>query len=76
MASDKHFRIQNMNKLATLRKRAKMTQTQLGEKTGLSRQAIIAIENGHNLPSLKHALKISRIFDETVDSLFGDEEYR
>jgi putative transcriptional regulator len=47
-----------------------MTQQQLAEKAGVSRQTIIAIEKGAFNPSVKLALKLSKILNTTVESLF------
>jgi putative transcriptional regulator len=51
-----------------------MTQQQLAEKVGVTRQTIIAIEKGSFNPSVKLALKLSKILSETVESLFSLEE--
>jgi putative transcriptional regulator len=40
----------------------------------VSRQAINAIENGKHDPSLSLAFAIARLFGETVDSIFDQEE--
>ncbi len=47
-----------------------MTQEQLAEKVGVSRQTIISIEKGNYTPSVLLALKIAHIFDTSVESLF------
>jgi putative transcriptional regulator len=51
-----------------------MTQQQLAEKTGVTRQTIIAIEKGAFNPSVKLALKLSKILNTNVESLFSLEE--
>jgi putative transcriptional regulator len=51
-----------------------MTQQQLAEKTGVTRQTIIAIEKGSFNPSVKLALKLSKILNEKVENLFFLEE--
>jgi len=50
---------------------AGMTQQQLAEKVGVSRQTIIAIESGRYSPSLEVALKIARAFDQPADAVFA-----
>ena len=60
--------------LRVCRTEAALSQQQLGEQVGLSRQTIIAIENGQSQPSLKHAVRLARIFGKTVESLFGKEK--
>ncbi len=47
-----------------------MTQQQLAEKTGVTRQTIIAIEANRYSPSLALAFKIARIFDVTIEEVF------
>ena len=64
------------SELRIKRKQAGLSQQQLGEKVGLSRQAIIAIENGHTQPSLKHAMQLARTLGVTVENLFGKENPR
>lgn len=47
-----------------------MTQQQLAEAVGVTRQTIIAIESGRYSPSLEVALRIARIFDRSVEDIF------
>ena len=47
-----------------------MTQQQLADKVGVTRQTIIAIEKGNYSPSLELAFKIAQVFDSTVDDVF------
>ena len=47
-----------------------ITQQQLAEAVGVSRQTIVAIENNRFLPSTPLALKISRYFGKPVESIF------
>ncbi len=51
-----------------------MTQQQLAEAVGVSRQTIHAIENGRFVPSTVLALKIARLFAKPVEELFLLEE--
>ncbi|MDA3900928.1 MAG: helix-turn-helix transcriptional regulator [Spirochaetes bacterium] len=50
---------------------SEMTQQQLAEKTGVSRQTIIAIEAGKYSPSLELAFKIAYAFDVKIDQVFS-----
>ncbi len=50
--------------------RGHMTQQQLAEAVGVSRQTINAIETGKYQPSLEVALKIARTFDQPLESIF------
>jgi len=47
-----------------------MTQRQLAEASGVSRQSIISIERGRYVPSLPLALKLAEIFACPTDDLF------
>jgi len=47
-----------------------MTQQQLAELAGCSRQTIVLLEQGRYVPSLSLALKIARIFGAPVESVF------
>lgn len=55
------------------RKQKRMTQAELSEQVGVSRQTIIAVEQGDYAPSVYLALKIARALDGTVEELFTDE---
>jgi putative transcriptional regulator len=50
-----------------------MTQQQLADKVGATRQTIIAIEAGRYAPSLELAFRIARVFDCGVEDVFGYE---
>ncbi len=47
-----------------------MTQQQLADKVGVTRQTIIAIEAGKYAPSLPLAFRIARAFQTSVESVF------
>lgn len=47
-----------------------ITQAQLAEKIGVSRQTINAIEAGKYVPSTVLALKIAKLFDKSVNDIF------
>jgi putative transcriptional regulator len=57
-----------------LRSEAAMTQSDLGEALGVSRQTINSIEGGRYLPSLPLAFRIARLFDVELDLIFEMEE--
>ncbi len=48
-----------------------MSQGALAKAIGVSRQTIIAIEQGHYSPSLERAFRISRIFGVGIEDVFG-----
>ena len=52
----------------------RMTQAQLAELIGVSRQTIVAIESEKYVPSKVLSLKIARVFDKRVDDIFELEE--
>ncbi len=47
-----------------------MTQAQLAERVGVTRQTIIAIEQGRYSPSLEMAFRIARVFNVGLDDVF------
>jgi len=51
-----------------------LTQEQLADKIGVSRQTVIAIESDKYLPSLGLAFKIARLFKVKVEDIFIREE--
>lgn len=59
------------NRVRELRQRGEgMTQQQLAEAVGVSRQTIIAIESGRYSPSLEVALKLAHRFERPVEAVF------
>ncbi len=50
-----------------------MTQQQLADEVGVSRQTIVAIEKGNYSPSLELAFRISRLFDTPLEEVFSYE---
>ena len=53
---------------------ANITQAELAEKIGVSRQTINAIESNRFVPSTVLALKLSRLFSKSVNEIFQLEE--
>ena len=62
------------NNLRVERARVRMTQQELADKTGVTRQTIVAIEQGKFNPSTVLALKMARVFGVTIEALFEVEE--
>jgi putative transcriptional regulator len=58
------------NRVRELRGAAGMSQADLGDALGVSRQTINSIENERYLPSLPLAMAIARHFDATVEEIF------
>jgi len=50
-----------------------MSQAALGDAVGVTRQTIIAIEQGRYSPSLESAFRIARLFRVGVEDVFGWE---
>ena len=57
------------DKLASLRKQSNLTQNDLAEKLGVSRQAITKWESGMGMPDIDNIKKLSSIFNVSIDTL-------
>ena len=62
------------NKIRVARAEVRMTQQQLAEAAGVSRQTINAIESGKFVPSTVLALKMAKIFSKPVEEIFQLED--
>lgn len=62
------------NRLKVFRAMHNLTQQQLADKIGVSRQTVIAIEANKYLPSLGLAFKIARLFEVKVEDIFIREK--
>jgi putative transcriptional regulator len=62
------------NKLKVYRSMHDLTQEQMADKIGVSRQTVIAIESDKYLPSLGLAFKIARLFKVKVEDIFIYDE--
>jgi putative transcriptional regulator len=47
-----------------------MTQQQLADRVGVTRQTIVAIEKAQYSPSLELAFRIARVFDSPLEEVF------
>lgn len=63
------------NIVKQLRKKKRLTQDELAFLTGISRQAVNAIEKGKFMPSLPTAYKFSKLFGYPIDVIFDLAEY-
>lgn len=61
------------NDVRTLRTEKGLSQAELGEALGVSRQTINAIETGKYLPSLPLAFALCRFFSKPIEEVFRDE---
>ena len=62
------------NKLKVFRAMEDLTQEELADKIGISRQTVIAIESNKYLPSLGLAFRIARLFKINVEDIFIDKD--
>lgn len=60
--------------IATLRKQNKISQEELANAVGVTRQTIISIENGRYTASLVLAYKIAKYFNKTIEEVFDFSE--
>lgn len=58
------------NKVFETRQRAELTQEELAEVVGVTRQTIIALEKGNYVPSVLLAMKIAKCFKQPVEKIF------
>ena len=65
------------NEIKTLRfLSGEMNQGELGEKVGVTRQTIAAIEQGKDSPSLEVAFRIALIFGKPLEDVFQWQDER
>jgi len=63
------------NRVRELREaHGQMSQAALGEAVGVTRQTIIAIEQGRYSPSLETSFRIARLFGVGLEDVFGWNE--
>ena len=58
------------NRLKEFRAKHNLTQEDLADQVGVSRQSIISIEKGKYDPSLSLALEIAKVFEVSIEDLF------
>jgi len=56
------------------RRHEDMTQQELADRVGVTRQTIVAIERGRYNPSVGLALRLAEVFDVPVEALFELEQ--
>jgi len=62
------------NRLKVARAEMDLTQEELAQRVGVSRQSINAIESGRYVPSTVLALKMARVFGKPVEEIFFLED--
>ncbi|MBI1264781.1 MAG: helix-turn-helix domain-containing protein [Alphaproteobacteria bacterium] len=62
------------NRLKDLRAERGWSQAHLADLLEVSRQTVISIENGKYDPSLPLAFKIARVFGQSIEAIFDEED--
>ena len=58
------------NRITELRKPIKVTQAELADAVGVTRQTIVSLEIGRYIASLPLAYKIAKFFGKTIEEVF------
>lgn len=58
------------NRVKEYRKQYKLTQEELANNLGVTRQTIIAVENDKYNPTLELAMRLARYLNTTIEELF------
>lgn len=59
------------NRVFAIRQQSGLTQEELAQAVGVTRQTIIALEKGNYVPSVLLALRLSRCFKQPVEKIFS-----
>jgi putative transcriptional regulator len=59
------------NKIKIYRAEFNLTQENLANKVGVTRQTIIAVEQNKYVPSLELAFKIAKVFGKPIENVFS-----
>jgi putative transcriptional regulator len=59
-----------INSVRQQRQTSAMTQQELADRLGVTRQTVLSIEKGKYTPSVALALRLAAVFDVTVEALF------
>jgi len=62
------------NRVKEFRKQYQLTQEELANKLGVTRQTIIAVENDKYNPTLELAMRLAKYLNTTIEELFTLEE--
>ncbi len=62
------------NRIKVYRAEFNLTQEELADKVGVTRQTIIAVEKNKYVPSLELAFKLSRVFKQPIENIFNYKE--
>lgn len=58
------------NRIESLRRERGLTQEEVAERVGVTRQTVIALEKGNYVPSVLLALRIAQFFSKPVEQIF------
>lgn len=61
-------------KFKSARARKDLSQKEVADAVGVTRQTISAIEKGDYNPSIKLCIAICKVFEKTLDQIFGEED--
>ena len=67
--------VEQPNMVRKWRRWLELSQAELADRAGVSRQTIANIERGNYSPSVHLALDICRELGKTVEEVFGDEQH-
>lgn len=59
-----------LNRVYELRRKINITQQDLAEHLGVTRQTVIAIEKGNYTPSVTLALSLAKFFNTSIEKIF------
>ncbi len=59
------------NRVFAIRQQSGLTQEELAQAVGVTRQTIIALEKGNYVPSVLLALRLARCFKQPVEKIFS-----
>jgi Predicted transcriptional regulators len=68
------WRRQLKNHIEELRKERRLTQQELADAVGVTRQTIISLERGKYIASLTLAFRLSHYFGKTIEDIFEEDE--
>lgn len=60
--------------LKTMRKLHRLTQEEVAEKIGVSRQAVAKWENGETVPDIQNCLALAELYDVVLDDLVKNSD--
>lgn len=74
MTQDEIIRENVRKRLIECRIEAELTQTEVGEIVGKSKNAIASWEQGLSLPSIQALYRLSKYYKKTISYMYGEED--